>query len=214
VHSSPVTMATIRPGLACLASLALLNSCGVGTLFDAPPSKVIAVTPPRVVETAAASDTLRSSALEITSASQKAAPQWAAQHNPHAAWLTLAATSGTVPDTLGLTLHPAGLPPGTYNDTIAIVPSDRGIATVRVPVELHIVASAPPPPPPPPPPPVKPPVTTSPPKTRTSAPPKVQSDIPTVMPPVTPPVQNSPPSDSVPVLGEEELPLPESVPTE
>ena len=144
-------MVTTRPALASFAALALLTSCSVASLFDAPPSKVIAVTPPRVVETAPVGDTMRSSALAILSASRNAAPQWTAQHNPDAAWLTLAATGGTAPDTLRLTLDPKDLTPGIYRDTIAIDPSDPGIATVRVPVELHILASAPPPPPPPPP---------------------------------------------------------------
>src|SRR5437867_9928768 len=140
-------MVTTRAGLASFAALALLTSCSVASLFDAPPSKVIAVTPPRVVETAPVGDTMRSSALAILSASRNAAPQWTAQHNLTAAWLTLADTVGTAPDTLGLTLDPKDLKPGIYRDTIAIDPSDPGIATVRVPVELHIVESAPPPPP-------------------------------------------------------------------
>src|SRR5881394_941180 len=143
-------MVTTRAGLASFAALALLTSCSVASLFDAPPSKVIAVTPPRVVETAPVGDTMRTFPLAIFSASN-AAPQWTAQHNPHAAWLTLAATGGTAPDTLRLTLDPKDITPDIYRDTVVIDPCDPGIATVRVPVELHILASAPPPPPPPPP---------------------------------------------------------------
>src|SRR5213075_3201704 len=144
-------MVTTRAGLASFAALALLTSCSVASLFDAPPSKVIAVTPPRVIETAPVGDTMRTFPLAIFSASRTAAPQWTAQHNRNAAWLTLAATGGTAPDTLRLTLDPKDLTPDIYRDTVVIDPSDPGIATVRVPVELHILASAPPPPPPPPP---------------------------------------------------------------
>ena len=126
-------------------------SCRVGSLFDAPPSKVIAVTPARVIDSAVAGESQRSSRLVISTASADAAPPWTARRVSNAAWLTIADSSGIAPDTLLFTLDPAGLAPGTYRDTIAIDPSDPAIARVRVPVELRIVAAEPPPPPPPPP---------------------------------------------------------------
>ena len=138
-------MPTTRDVLASLAGLAVVTSCSVGMLFDAPPTKVIGVTPSRVVDSAAAGDAQHSSTLAISTASPDAAPRWTAHRITNAAWLSLADSSGTAPDSLGITLDPAGLSAGIYRDTIAIDPSDPRIAPVRVPVELHIVVPPPPP---------------------------------------------------------------------
>ncbi|HEX9349070.1 MAG TPA: hypothetical protein VF919_15965, partial [Gemmatimonadales bacterium] len=142
-------MRTQQGRLASLA-VALIIGCSVGRLFDAPPTKVIEVTPSRVVDSAAAgSSATQSAALAISTAQRDAAPTWTAHRAANAPWLTLAAATGSAPDTLGLALDPTRLSSGIYRDTIVIVPDDRGMAQLRVPVELRI---SPPPPPPPPPP--------------------------------------------------------------
>src|SRR3989442_6815021 len=86
--------------LASLAAVALVISCRVGTLFDAPPSKVIGVTPSRVVDSAAAgSATTRAAALVLSSA-RGDAPPWTAHLPANAPWLTSASATGSAPDTL------------------------------------------------------------------------------------------------------------------
>src|SRR6266576_4087812 len=132
-------MGTQQGRLAPLA-VALIVSCSVGKLFDAPPAKVIDVTPSRVVESASegSSDT-KSAALVISTLQRDAAPSWTAHHAANAAWLTLAAGTGSAPDTLGLALDPTSLSSGIYRDTIVIVPDDSNVARLRVPVELRIL---------------------------------------------------------------------------
>ena len=137
-------MRTEQGRLAFLAGLALVIGCSVGSLFDAPPSKVIGVTPARVVDSApAGSGTTRAAALVLSSA-RGDAPPWTAHRAANAPWLTIATDTGSAPDTLQLTLDPTGLDPGTYRDTIVIVPQDPSIARPRVPVELRILAAPPP----------------------------------------------------------------------
>jgi hypothetical protein len=136
---------------ASLAGLALVIGCSVGTLFDAPPSKVIDVTPSRVVDSApAGSDATRETALVLSTARGDAPPPWTAHRATDAPWLTIGAATGSGPDTLPLTLDPTGLAPGIYRDSIVIVADDPSIAQLHVPVELRIVPAPPPPPPPPP----------------------------------------------------------------
>src|ERR1041384_6700241 len=133
-HAKP-SMATTRAALA-LASLALVSSCALGKLLDSPPEKLLAVMPPQVVDSAAPGDASRVMTLVISAASQNALPEWTASHDTNAAWLTLGAPRGTVPDSFDIALDPP-LTPGTYRDTITIDPTD-GSADVRVPVVLRI----------------------------------------------------------------------------
>jgi len=145
------SMRTTQGRLAFLAGLTFVIGCSVGTLFDAPPSRVIDVTPARVVDSArAGSAATRSSALVLSTARGDAPPPWTAHRAANAQWLTIAATTDSAPDTLRLALDPTGLAPGIYRDTIIIVPQNSSIAQPHVPVELRILAAPPPPPPPPP----------------------------------------------------------------
>src|SRR6266850_4001004 len=103
-------MRTIQGKLASLAGLALVISCSVGSLLDAPPSKVIAVTPSRVVDSAqAGSNGARAAALAISTARGDAPPPWRAHRAANAPWLTIAAATSSAPDTLQLALDPTDL---------------------------------------------------------------------------------------------------------
>jgi hypothetical protein len=150
-------MATTRAAarLALLASLAFTLSCSAGKLFDAPGANVIAVTPSQVAVLASPTASTWSSSLAISTTGPDRTSPWSARLVAPADWLTLANSSGTAPDTLRVAFNPAGLAPGTYQDTIAIASSEGAAPQVRVPVELNI--AAPPPAPPPPPAPVPPP---------------------------------------------------------
>src|SRR5882762_11588507 len=112
------SMRTNQGKLASLAGLALAISCSVGSLLDAPPSKVIGVTPSRVVDSAqAGSNATRAAALSISTARGGAPPPWTAHRAANAPWLAIAAGAGT-PDTLRTSLNPSGLPSAVYRDTI------------------------------------------------------------------------------------------------
>ena len=133
------SMRTQQGKLASLA-VALIIGCSVGKLLDAPPNRVIDVTPSRVVDSVpAGSSATQSAALLISTADRNAAPSWTAHRAANAPWLTLADDSGSTPDTLRLALDPSGLARGTYRDTIVIVPADRDVAQLRVPVELRVL---------------------------------------------------------------------------
>ncbi|HLQ59074.1 MAG TPA: hypothetical protein VK113_06115, partial [Gemmatimonadales bacterium] len=135
-------MRTKQGRLASLAGVALVISCSVGQLFDAPPSKVINVTPARVVDSApAGSGATRAAALVLSTARGNAPPPWTAHRAANAPWLTIGAAPNPAPppDTLRLTLDPTGLARGIYRDTIVIVPQDPSIARLHVPVELQIL---------------------------------------------------------------------------
>src|SRR5439155_1049673 len=128
--------------LAFLTGLALVIGCSVGKLFDAPPSKVIGVTPSRVVESVrAGSSATRAATLVLSTARGDAPPPWTAHRAANAPWLTIGAP-GSAPDTIRLTLDPTSLERGIYRDTIVIVPQDPGIASLHVPVELQILPAA------------------------------------------------------------------------
>jgi hypothetical protein len=134
------SMRTKQGRLAFLTGLALAIGCSVGTLLDAPPSKVIDVTPSRVVDSApAGSGATRAAALILSTARGNAPPPWTAHRAADAPWLTIAAAPGSAPDTIRLALDPTGLAGGIYRDTIVIVPQDPSIAQLHVPVELRIV---------------------------------------------------------------------------
>src|SRR5882762_5653161 len=134
------SMRTKQGSLASLAGLALVISCRVASLLDAPPSKVIGVTPARLVDSApAGSGATRAIALILSAAHGNAPPPWTAHRAANAPWLTIAADT-SAPDTLHLALDPKGLERGIYRDTIVIVPQDQSIARLRVPVELRILS--------------------------------------------------------------------------
>src|SRR5205814_9312324 len=85
--------------------------CSVGSLFNAPPTKVIDVTPSRVVDSALeGSSETRSTALVLSSARGDAPPPWTAHQAADAPWLTIGAGTGSAPDTLQLALDPTDLP--------------------------------------------------------------------------------------------------------
>src|SRR2546427_10496011 len=139
------SMRTKQGRLAFLTGLALIISCSVGTLFDAPPSKVIGVTPSRVVESApAGSGATQSATLVLSTARGNAPPPWTAHRAANAPGPTIAAATDSArpPDTLRVALNPTGLAHGVYRDTIVIVPQDPSIAQLHVPVELQILPAA------------------------------------------------------------------------
>lgn len=138
----PHSMATKRGVLAFLAGLAFI-SCSVGKLLDAPPQKVIGVTPARVDRSMPAGATAtRTDTIAVSTVGGDAPPPWTAHSARNASWLKLETDSDSAPRTLRLTLNPAGLPATTHRDTVVIVPNDRSIAQVRVPVELQILGAA------------------------------------------------------------------------
>src|SRR5882672_10677115 len=103
-------MRTIQGKLASLAGLALVISCSVGSLLDAPPSKVIGVTPSRVVDSAReGSSATRAAALAFSTTRGDAPPPWTAHRAANAPWLTITADTGSATDTLRLALDPTGL---------------------------------------------------------------------------------------------------------
>ena len=111
----------------------------VGSLLNTPPTKVIGVTPARVIDSAQEGTSApQSAALVLSTAHGDAPPPWTARKAKNAAWLTIAAP-GSAPDTLHLALNPSSLPPGVYRDTVVIVPVSSQppeIWPLRLPVDI------------------------------------------------------------------------------
>ena len=129
--------------------LALAFACRLDKLLNAPPPpRGLGVAPSRVAASAPeGSRDVRPVALVVSSASPQAL-SWTAHRDSGAAWLLLtdSTSKGAYPDTLEFSLDPSSLQPGTYHDAIIFVPSDSGVARVRVPVELRIDPGPAPPP--------------------------------------------------------------------
>src|SRR3989442_10929535 len=92
-------MRTDRGKLAFLAGLALVIGCRVAALLDAPPNKVIDVTPARVVDSAVAgSGAARAAALVLSTARGGTPPPLTAHRPANAPRLPIAPRT-TTPDT-------------------------------------------------------------------------------------------------------------------
>jgi len=143
VRARTVAVATTREKLVLSAVLALAFACRLDKLLETPRPPGLGVAPSRVAESApAGSGVVRPGALMVSSSPSRVVA-WTAHTESGAAWLFLADDSGSTPDTLRFTLNTAGLTPGTYRETIVVVPQDSTASTVRVPVELRIDPVAP-----------------------------------------------------------------------
>ncbi|HEV8265630.1 MAG TPA: hypothetical protein VGQ06_11840 [Gemmatimonadales bacterium] len=130
-------MDTTREKLVLSVVLALAFACRLDKLLETPGPPGLGVVPSRVAESApAGSDEVRPLALTLSSGGSRVT--WTAHTETGAAWLELTDDSGATPDTLRFKLNIGGLDPGTYRETIVVVPDDSSTASVRVPVELRI----------------------------------------------------------------------------
>lgn len=57
-------------------------------------------------------------------------------------WLTVSPTSGTAPTTLGISVNPQGLGPGTYQGTIQVSATVTAAGTLTIPVSMTITANS------------------------------------------------------------------------
>ena len=123
------------------AALLTLSACRLGDLVSpAPPLAQLAVSPTNVVDSASAGSVVARTANLTVANAGPGALSWVVATAHGSTWLTLGSTRGTGPDSVTVTLSPAGLLVGTYTDTL-IVTSDLAATSVSVPVEFAIVPS-------------------------------------------------------------------------
>jgi hypothetical protein len=119
------------------AVLALAFACRLDKLLETPRPPGLGVAPDRVAETAPEGAEERLGAIRVSS--PRGQINWTAHPDSRVTWLGLDNPSGSTPDSLVYRIFPNGLSPGTYRETIVIVPDDTtATPTVRVPVELRI----------------------------------------------------------------------------
>ena len=142
MQARTVAVATTREKLVLSAVLALAFACRLDKLLETPRPLGLGVAPDRVAESAPEGAGARPG--ELTVSSPRGPINWTAHTDSNAPWLSLDNPAGTTPATLSYTLNPDTLLPGTYRETIVIVPEDTtATPTVRVPVELRITAVSP-----------------------------------------------------------------------
>ena len=116
--------------------LATAAGCHVDDLVDAPPTGMIVATPAAVQVTAAVgSSAPRTVALALRSVHNDAVG-WTVTRTGDGGWLQVENSAGTTPDTLRLTLDPAGAGAQRQTDTLIVTPDDPDGAPTRVIVTL------------------------------------------------------------------------------
>src|SRR5258705_1111978 len=122
------------PILTVLALSVAAVGCHVADLVDPPPSGEFVVTPAPVVVTAAAGSSAEEAVQLAVRGAHGEALHWTASRAVGGEWLTLGASEGMTPDTLHLTLVPAGRAAGTYRDTLLFTSETPDAVPTRIPV--------------------------------------------------------------------------------
>ncbi|HEX9633276.1 MAG TPA: hypothetical protein VGA02_12510, partial [Gemmatimonadales bacterium] len=132
-----------RAGLAGRAAAPLavgvaLATCQVGELVSPSPPGGLAVSPAAARDSAAVgSRPMRAQKIALTSTGPGTIA-WTATRARGSAWLVLSGASGSTPDTLTLSLNPAGLFVGEYHDTVRIGPADASADPTEVAVRFAV----------------------------------------------------------------------------
>jgi hypothetical protein len=96
----------------------------------------LAVNPASVRDSAPLGSTeLRTQSLRVTNSGSGTVTWTASKGQP---WVTLSKSAGGVPDDIGVTLDPSGLPAGTYRDTIVLTSPQALNSPVEVPIDFAI----------------------------------------------------------------------------
>jgi len=96
----------------------------------------LAVSPPAARDSAIVGSTeLRTQNLHVTNSGTGTVTWTATKSQP---WVTLSKSAGGAPDDVAVSLNPAGLPPGTYHDTIVLTSPEATNSPINVPVEFAV----------------------------------------------------------------------------
>jgi hypothetical protein len=125
-------------GAALAAASTVLTTCRLDELVAPPPAGVLTISISEVSDSAAVGSTERLEVtVELTNPGERNL-SWSASKLQGGSWLILSATSGTVPTTVTVTLNPAGLPVGVYQDTVAFQAGTSTGEPTRIPVRYTI----------------------------------------------------------------------------
>jgi len=116
----------------------LVSQCKVDKLIGPPNGGVLTLNPLSVSDSAPLGSTGARTERLIVGNGATGRITWTATTAHGSAWLHLAAATGTAPDTLPLTLMPAGLALGTYRDTVVVTGSGSSEGELRVPVQFTV----------------------------------------------------------------------------
>lgn len=118
----------------------LVSQCKIDKLLAPPGGGVLTLNPLFLADSAPLGSTAARTQRLIVANGATGRITWTAATAHSAAWLRLGAATGTAPDTLPLTLLPAGLALGTYRDTVVVTGSGSSTGELRVPVQFTVQA--------------------------------------------------------------------------
>ena len=127
-------------GVSVVALTLLATTCKLSELVNPAEPGTVTGLPAVVMDSAPAGSTApRAISVPILSSSD-APVNWSASVVGSSAWLSLAPSHGSTPDTMVVAMLPFGLAPGTYRDTVVVMPDVPAAAPLRMPVEFQVVS--------------------------------------------------------------------------
>src|SRR6266581_4596736 len=133
------TLARLAAGAGACALAVLVATCRVDQLTNAPPPVgTLMVSPAQIVDSAATGSAAPRTASFAVANSGEGTLSWAARLARDASWVTLDATTGTAPASLGISMNPAGLPLGAYRDTLVVSSDNAAGSPALIPIELRV----------------------------------------------------------------------------
>jgi len=129
----------LAAGAGACALAVLVATCRVDQLTNAPPPVgTLMVSPAQIVDSAATGSAAPRTASFAVANSGEGTLSWAARLARDASWVTLDATTGTAPASLGISMNPAGLPLGAYRDTLVVSSDNAAGSPALIPIELRV----------------------------------------------------------------------------
>src|SRR5258708_6469327 len=113
--------------------------CQLDQLIQPAPSSMLMVSPSELADSAPLGSTVMRHRNIVIGGDPLLGMSWRAAVARGSNWLTLERAADTVPSSLNVTLNPARLSLGTYQDTI-MVKSDLSDSTLFIPVRLLVLA--------------------------------------------------------------------------
>ncbi len=124
----------------CALLLLLVATCHVDKITNNPPPvATLGVAPAKLTLAAAAgSAALQLDSVGLKNAGEGGALSWSAAAAHGSAWLSFNPRGGSTPGWLHVQLNPAGLAPGTYNDSVIVSAGNAAGSPAAVPVEFVV----------------------------------------------------------------------------
>ena len=123
-----------------LVLAASASTCKLGELVNPSRPGILSVSPLQVTDSAPAGSTApRTLTVSVSSVASADGLAWSARIAQGSSWLHLTPLSGSAPDSVTLSLDPAGLAVGSYRDTLIFNIAGSALAPLTVPVEFRVI---------------------------------------------------------------------------